>query len=67
MKAGIVADDYKVPLFRAELEKAGFTFEVTHYSKLQQLSLIKVETTERRLKEIELITKRVEINAKRSN
>lgn len=27
MKAGIVLDDYKLPIFRKRLEEAGFTYE----------------------------------------
>ena len=66
MKAGIVADNYKLERFKKELVASGFTdFEIIQCPK--DTSIIQVKTTADKLKEISKICQKVELHFKRSN
>jgi len=57
MKAGIVADNYKVPAFEKALTEAGFKFEKTPLMK--DTTTITVEFTPGRLSELGLLCRTV--------
>ncbi|MDB5240098.1 MAG: hypothetical protein JWP57_723 [Spirosoma sp.] len=64
--AGIVCDNSKVDMFKKELTAAGFTdFDVKPFTK--DTSNIRVKFEPARLKELSLLCKKVELNAKHSN
>lgn len=64
MKAGIVADNYKVERFKKELSDEGFTFGV-HPGK--SVTTITVECQHTDLSKINKICKKVELHFKHSN
>ncbi|MEO9475853.1 MAG: hypothetical protein ABJG41_09970 [Cyclobacteriaceae bacterium] len=64
-KIGIVADNYKVKAFKKALNKAGFEYRKLYFT--EKASLFTIETTEDKVKELERICKKVEIDVTRSN
>lgn len=65
-KFGIVADDYKLDKFKTELEAKGFLdYEILPYKF--DTSLIRVNTTEDKVSEVNKICQLVELHFKRSN
>ena len=64
-KIGIVADNYKLPMFKKHLNKTGFTYKITPLIK--NTSTITVMVPPGKIKEVETICKQVEVDATRGN
>jgi hypothetical protein len=66
MKAGVVADNYKVPLFEKELTAAGFAFTKMPYNADNTLLQVEFEKNEQ-LPKIHEICRKVERSARSRN
>ena len=65
-KVGIVANDFKLNMFKKELEAKGFT-DYTIEPFKNAISVIKVNVEDSKVKEVENICTKVEIHFKRGN
>lgn len=62
---GIGADNYKLDMFKKELDKAKFKYDITPFTA--DTSVIKVYTLEYRVNDIQAICRKVELHFNHSN
>ena len=62
---GIVADNYKLEMFKKELTEQKFKFDIFHF--VDTTPTIKIYTQKHRVNEIQAICRKVEIHFKQSN
>jgi len=65
-KVGIVCDNYKVPKFREELNKAGFN-DIAESSVTMHSKLLKIQTPADRIPDVKRICQLLELHFKHSN
>jgi len=66
IKVGIVCDNWKLPAFEKSLKAAGLTIKVFP-TLTKDVSAIRIKTEDDKLKELELLVKKIEVDVKRSN
>lgn len=67
-KAGIVADNYKLDMFKKELADAGFTeYTITDFDKSKTMSLIKVEIVVSDMYKAQRIVQKIDFHFKHRN
>lgn len=67
-KAGIVANNYKLDMFKKELSDAGFTnYEITDFDKAKTMSLIKVEIVVSDMYKVQRIVQKIDFHFKHRN
>jgi hypothetical protein len=64
MKAGIVVDDWKLPVFRKQLDAAGFSYEEAGKALLPGTTLLRVQTSD--LNKLNAVLEACQAECKRS-